>query len=273
MMKFYKVKILVLIIILITSTIYILSNYFKEKKQSDIYNDLTNKVEENTTLQNSTDNDNGIQNDNEDVQIKENGKNITNYSNINLLELKKQNSDLIGWIRIKDTNINYPVMQNGEYYLHNNFYKQKSSLGTPFLASYCNINTSDNLIIYGHHIKSGKMFADLEYYKNYNFYSNHKAIKFYVLENDETKEHCYEILSAFKTTANDNGFKYYEFYKANDETEFNSFIEKCKSMSFYNTGVTAYYGDKLLTLSTCEYSQENGRIVVVAKEMKLDNEK
>lgn len=164
-------------------------------------------------------------------------------------------------------------MQNGEYYLHNNFYKQKSSLGTPFLASYCNINTSDNLIVYGHHIKSGKMFADLEYYKNYNFYSNHKAIKFYVLENDETKEHCYEILSAFKTTANDNGFKYYEFYKANDETEFNSFIEKCKSMSFYNTGVTAYYGDKLLTLSTCEYSQENGRMIVVAKEMKVDAEK
>lgn len=272
MMKFYKVKILVLIIILITSTIYILSNYFKEKKQSDIYNDLTNKVEENTTLQNSTDNDNGIQNDNEDVQIKENGKNIISYSNINLLELKKQNSDLIGWIRIKDTNINYPVMQNGDYYLHNNFYKQKSSMGTPYLASYCNINSSDNLIIYGHHIKSGKMFADLEYYKNYNFYSNHKTIKFYVLENDETKEHCYEILSAFKTTANDNGFKYYEFYKANDETEFNSFIEKCKSMSFYNTGVTAYYGDKLLTLSTCEYSQENGRMVVVAKEMKVDTE-
>ena len=270
MMKFYKVKILVLIIILITSTIYILSNYFKEKKQSDIYNDLTNTIE-NFNEENSITNDT-----NEEVErdgtIQENGKDITNYSNINLSELKKQNSDLVGWVRVKGTNINYPVMQNGDYYLHNNFYKQKSSMGTPYLASYCNINSSDNLIIYGHHIKSGKMFADLEYYKNYNFYSNHKTIKFYVLENDETKEHFYEILSAFKTTANDNGFKYYEFYKANDETEFNSFIEKCKSMSFYNTGVTAYYGDKLLTLSTCEYSQENGRMVVVAKEMKVDTE-
>ena len=271
MMKFYKVKILVLIIILITSIIYILSNYFKEKKQSDIYNDLTNTIE-NSNEENSITNDT-----NEEVEkdgtIQENGKDITNYSNINLLELKKQNSDLIGWIRIKDTNINYPVMQNGDYYLHNNFYKQKSSMGTPYLVSYCNIKSSDNLIIYGHHIKSGKMFADLEYYKNYNFYSNHKTIKFYVLENDETKEHCYEILSAFKTTTNDNGFKYYEFYKANDETDFNSYVEKCKSMSFYNTGVTAYYGDKLLTLSTCEYSQENGRMIVVAKEMKVDSEK
>lgn len=271
MMKFHKTKIIVLIIILIVSTIYILSNYLKEKKQSDIYNDLTNTIE-NSNEENSISNYTNEETE-EDVTIQENGKNMTNYSNINLLELKKRNSDLVGWIRIKGTNINYPVMQNGEYYLHNNFYKQKSSLGTPFLASYCNINTSDNLIIYGHHIKSGKMFANLEYYKNYNFYSNNKTIKFYVLENDETKEHYYEILSAFKTTANDNGFKYYEFYKANDEADFNSFVEKCKSMSFYNTGVTAYYGDKLLTLSTCEYSQENGRMVVVAKEMKLDNEK
>lgn len=266
MNKIYSLVLILLIVILAISSYFFIKEIAENKKENELFEELQEVVqeEEKTTAQNQiTDN---LKNETSNLS----SKNVGNY---NLESILKINTDIIGWIKIDGTNINYPVMQNGDYYLHNNFYKQKSSMGTPYLASYCNINSSDNLIIYGHHIKSGKMFADLEYYKNYNFYSNHKTIKFYVLENDETKEHFYEILSAFKTTANDNGFKYYEFYKANDETEFNSFIEKCKSMSFYNTGVTAYYGDKLLTLSTCEYSQENGRMVVVAKEMKLDNEK
>jgi len=186
---------------------------------------------------------------------------------IDLLNLYSINSDVIAWIKIDGTNINYPVMQNGEYYLRRNIYKNYSSYGTPFLAEYCNINTSDNLIIYGHHIKSGNMFADLDKYKSYDYFNNHKIIEFYKLKENETTKEEYKIIYCFKTTANSGGFKYYNFYNATSENEYSSFVENCRKLSFYNTGDEASYGDKLITLSTCEYSLDNGRMVVVAKKI------
>lgn len=188
-------------------------------------------------------------------------------ANINLQELFKKNNDVVGWIKIDGTNINYPVMQNENYYLHRNFYKEYSSYGVPYIASYCNINTNNNLIIYGHHIKNGKMFANLEKYKSYSFYKEHKQIKLYTLSSDKTQtiENKYEVVFAFKTTADENGFKYYNFYNLRNEQEYNNFVEKCNELSFYNTGTNTKYGDKLITLSTCEYSQKNGRMIVIAK--------
>ena len=172
----------------------------------------------------------------------------------------------MGWLKIKDTNIDYPVMQTEkerqDYYLHRNFYKEYSQLGTPYIAEACNIQTSDNVIIYGHHITNNKMFGELEKYKKQNFYENHKIINFNTIyENAD-----YEIIAVFKTVAY-TGFKYYNFINANSRDEFDTFIDKCKELSFYNTGKTAKYGDKLLTLSTCEYSRKNGRLVVIAKKI------
>lgn len=78
----------------------------------------------------------------------------------------------------------------------------------------------------------------------------------------------YEVVAAFKTTAySEDGFKYYRFIQAADAAEFDAFIEKCKELAFYDTGVSAGYGDTLLTLSTCEYSRKNGRMVVVARKI------
>lgn len=73
-------------------------------------------------------------------------------------------------------------MQNENYYLHRNIYKKYSSHGTPYLAEYCNLRTSNNLIIYGHHMNDNSMFAELVNYKNYNYYKNHKYIYFYTFE-------------------------------------------------------------------------------------------
>ena len=63
------------------------------------------------------------------------------------------------------------------------------------------------------------------------------------------------------------GFHYYDFVNAENENEFNAYVEKCKELVLYDTGVTAEYGDRLITLSTCEYSAQNGRLVVVAKKV------
>lgn len=106
------------------------------------------------------------------------------------------------------------------------------------------------------------MFGELEKYRKEDFFKNHNTIKFYTKE--EKAE--YEIISVFKTVAY-TGFEYYKFVKANDKEEFNTFIKKCKELSFYDTGKTAQYGEKLLTLSTCDYTSKNGRFVMIAKKM------
>ena len=123
---------------------------------------------------------------------------------------------------------------------------------------------SDNLVIYGHHMKNGSMFAHLDKFKSESFWSEHKTIAFNTL----TDRQKYEIVAVFRTvvyTDSPDAFKYYRFVDAGNANEFDSFIAKCKELSFYDTGVTAAYGDKLITLSTCEYSRNNSRLVVVAK--------
>ena len=100
---------------------------------------------------------------------------------VDLKNLYEINNDLVGWIKIDGTNIDYPVMQNEDYYLRRNIYKNYSYYGTPYLAKYCDVNNSDNLVIYGHHIKNNSMFGELENYKKEAFYNDHKLIKFYTL--------------------------------------------------------------------------------------------
>lgn len=232
--------IIMLVISLITSIIYILYQYKKDNKQEVIYKELEKIVI------------------NEEKQEDE--------ESIKLQSLYDTNSDFVGWLEIEDTNISYPVMQTEEsrkdYYLYKNFYKEYSHMGTPYIAEFCDMTKSDNLIIYGHHISSNKMFGELENYKKKKFYDNHKIIKF----NTIYEKADYEIIAVFKTVAH-TGFEYYKFYNANSKQEFDTFIQKCKELSFYDIEKTAEYGDKLITLSTCEYSNKNGRLVVVAKKI------
>ena len=187
-----------------------------------------------------------------------------------LTELYRQNNDLVGWICVEDTNINYPVMQtvdNPNYYLKRGFDKEYSSYGCPYVQEDCDVlKPSDNLVIYGHHMNNGSMFADLEKFKDEDFWRGHKTIAFNTL----TEKNEYEILAVFKTvvyTDSPEAFKYYRFTDAQSPEEFDAYIDKCKELSLYNTGVSAEYGDKLITLSTCEYSRTNGRLVVVAKKV------
>ena len=174
---------------------------------------------------------------------------------------------MVGWIAIDGTKLNYPVMQtknNPNFYLKRNFEKEYSDLGVPYIQENCDILNSDNLIIYGHHIKGGKMFGALESYKSKSFYEKHKTIHFDTL----TEQAEYEIVAVFKTVAySAEGYRYYDFVNAETEEAFAEYVAKCKELALYDTGVSAEYGDKLITLSTCEYSAQNGRLVVVAKKV------
>jgi len=180
----------------------------------------------------------------------------------------EQNSDFIGWISIEDTKINYPVMQtpgNKDFYLKHAFDKSYSEYGVPYMQENCKLGLSDNCVIYGHHMQDGSMFADLCKFESEDFYKEHKIIHFDTLAGFGE----YEIVCVFKTAAySADGFKYYCFVDAADAAEFNSFLFSCQSLALYDTGVSAEYGDKLITLSTCEYSRSNGRMVIVAKLVK-----
>ena len=242
MNKKYIIILLLLIVILAISSFFIIKEFAENKKETDIYDELQEIViEENPDL-NTTNVDTEIE--------KSEGESSNKY---NLENIAKINSDVVGWIKIENTNIDYPVMQNGDYYLHRNIYKNYSSHGTPYLAEYCNIQYSDNLIIYGHHMNDNSMFAQLDNYKKHSFYEDHKYIKFYSYYNGKTIEKTYEVAIAFKTVVySDKGFKYYNYTNFSDVQELNDFIENCRKLEFYNTGIDINYGDKLITLSTCE---------------------
>lgn len=240
-------KIVYTIITILLIGLVLISSYliFKEKKQ--------NKKQENTF---------------EDlIEIVE--ENIENQEErkIDINKLYEENKDIVGWLKIDNTTINYPIMQNindPNYYLHRDFYKNYSSYGTPYMAKQCNLN-SDNIVIYGHHMKNNKMFGELEKYKSKDFYNNHKIITFTTLE----KEYSYEIFAVFKTTVyTKNTFRYYENINFENKKMYNDFINICKDKSLYQTGIEIKDKEKLITLSTCEYSNKNSRLVIVARKIK-----
>lgn len=185
-------------------------------------------------------------------------------------KLYNTNKKLIGWLKIDDTNINYPVMQtnNNEYYLDHNINQEKDRNGALFLDKDCDvIKRSTNLIIYGHHMKSGRMFGNLDDYESKEYYKKHSVIEFDTIYEKGT----YEIMYVFRSRVfkeSDVVFKYYQFIDCYSEQEFISNMQEMEALSLYDTGVKAEYGDQLLTLSTCDSTVDDGRFVVVAKKIK-----
>lgn len=185
----------------------------------------------------------------------------------NLLILNKK---LIGWVKIDDTNIDYPVVQttDNEYYLKHNMNQEYDKNGTIFLDKDCDVlKPSTNFIIYGHHMKSGKMFGKLDLYQKEEYYKEHPLIQFDTIYEKGT----WQVMYVFRSRVYSEDvitFKYYQFIDAGSEKEFDSYMKEMAAMSLYDTGVTAEYGDQLLTLSTCDYQEPNGRFVVVAKKIK-----
>ena len=175
----------------------------------------------------------------------------------------EQNSDFVGWISIEGTNIDYPVMQtvdNPNYYLKHSFEKTYSDYGVPYVDEACAVDQSNNIVIYGHHMKNKTMFSSLVNYANKAYFDEHPVIRFDTLFGFGE----YRVIAAFSFDTNNETFRYNEYTDMNEE-KFDEFISECMARSAYDTGYTAEYGDRLLTLSTCEYTHTNGRFVVVAK--------
>ena len=185
---------------------------------------------------------------------------------------KNPNEDFVGWLRIDGTKIDYPVMQtsvdNANYYLYRDYNKKNSTPGTIYAREQCDVFTpSDNVTLYGHTMKDGSMFAYLHNYTAKATWDRNSLIFFDTFnpKTGDVEYHTYKIFAVFKTSANiGEGFSYHKFENAATKQDFDDFVSTCKSLAFYDTGVTPQYGDKLLCLSTCEYTLDNGRLVVAA---------
>ena len=184
-----------------------------------------------------------------------------------------ENADMVGWIQIEGTSIDYPVMQtpaDPNYYLKHDFEKNYTDYGCPFMQADCDaLCPSDNLIIYGHNMKDGSMFADLAKYRSKDFWQSHKTVWF-----DTALGSCaYEIFAVIHTTVQADAadaFPFYRFVDAAAPEEFADYVSACKARALYDTGISAEYGDKLLTLSTCDNITDNGRLLVIAKQTETE---
>ena len=190
-------------------------------------------------------------------------------------QLQEENEDIIGWLEIENTNINYPVLQgtDNSYYMTHNYKKENSKNGAIFLDANYNWNIpSNNLLIYGHNLGNGMMFQELLKYEKESFYQEHPTIRFTTTEEDAQ----YEIISVFKSRvyhkSEKNVFRYYFFLNNESEEEYNQFVKNAKNASLYPIDATANYGDQLITLSTCSYYVEDGRFAVVGRKIEQDNE-
>lgn len=249
----YKIIYFNSILLIVLSTIYIVK-FFSIKKEAIEERNLLNEIKINENIQLTK-----VENE---QQAKENER-IKQVKT-----LKSENSDIIGWIEIENTKINYPVLQStdDEYYLTHNYKKEKTEKGSIFLSKDYNWDRpSDNLQVYGHNLGNGEMFQELLKYTDEKFYKEHPNIRFTTANEDS----IFEIIAVFKSKvyykSDKDVFRYYYFINAETEKEYNEFVENAKKASLYKINATAKYKEQLMTLSTCSYHTEDGRFVVVAR--------
>lgn len=192
-----------------------------------------------------------------DIPDGEDGEIYSQYA-----RLHEQNPDLIGWLTIDGTKVDYPVMvtpDDPEYYSRRGFDKKESMNGLLFMDGDSSLyDYGGNVIIYGHNMKNGSMFADLLKYRDENFWAEHSTIKLDTLN----ESRLYEVAAVLES--NDMSELPYRFIRSEDQ-EAEDTIWKMQENSLYETGVPMKYGNDFLTLSTCDYDTVNGRFVVMAR--------
>lgn len=179
--------------------------------------------------------------------------------------LYERNRDMVGWIHVEGTGIDYPVLQSKikDYYLRRNFDKKRANHGSIYVWEWADVFApSDNVTMFGHRMNDKTMFYELLSYEQESFWQEHPTFRFSTLE----EHYDYEIFAVLRTSGTGGeGMAYHTFVNAADQQEFDAFISECKQLSFYDTGITPQYGDKLVTLSTCDYALSNGRMVIVGR--------
>lgn len=182
--------------------------------------------------------------------------------------LMVENPDMAGWIRIEGTPVDYPVMQTPDepdYYYRRGFDREYSAYGMIYMDAACTITeeetVSPNYILYGHHMKNGSMFASLEQYGSEEYYKEHPFVEF----DTENEFGRYEIIGAVRLPAAQLNGEFTATLAARTEEDYENLVRYVKEHTFYETGIDAQWPEQLLTLTTCEYTQKDGRLLVVAR--------
>ena len=270
---------LLLSVLIVLSIMYII-NFFSLKQEAKEQSKLLNATDIYKMGDAKEVAENSLESEKENVELESEKKgetistenteeqNVVTERTLQVKQLQEQNADIVGWLEIENTNINYPVLQgtDNSYYMTHNYKKENSRNGSIFLDANYNWNiASNNLLIYGHNLGNGMMFQELLKYEKESFYREHPVIRFTTAEEDAE----YEIISVFKSRvyhkSEKNVFRYYFFLNSESEEEYNQFVRNAKNASSYPIDATASYGDQLITLSTCSYYVQDGRFAVVGK--------
>ena len=178
-------------------------------------------------------------------------------------ELYGQNSDIVGWITIENTDIDYPILQSEDnsFYMDKDFYKEYSYPGSIFLDFRCdftNMYKSAHQIVYGHNMKNGTMFQQLTKYEDEDFFNENRYININTLYGN----YIFEVFAAYETPVS----YYYLETDFNGKQDWLEFIEGFEERSAYDAGITLSGNDVVLTLSTCTNQHDNKyRFVVQAR--------
>ncbi|MCR5531520.1 MAG: class B sortase [Lachnospiraceae bacterium] len=181
--------------------------------------------------------------------------------------LTEFNHDCIGYLEIPDTLLSGPVMFTPEWYdkyLWKNFSGQYEHRGLPFLDAATQIGKSQNYIIYGHNMNDGMNFGSLPGYLKKSYCEEHP----YVYFNTAVSEGVYQVMYVSRSRVfkvNEEGFRFYQYGGVLSENQFNTYLREMARLSLYSTGVTAEWGDELISLVTCDHYVEDGRLVIVCK--------
>jgi len=185
---------------------------------------------------------------------------VEELERINLDALREENPDVVGWIRIPDTKIDYPLMQgeDNDFYLNHTWKKEPNSVGSIFLEYLNSADLTDyNTIVYGHNMNDGAMFAELELFSLERYWKEHP----YVYIMTDTGVYRYEIFAFFQPEVESLT---YGMNPQRDDTK-EKFLKLALDKAWFDTGIKPAITDRILTLSTCSGANYDFRYVVQAR--------
>lgn len=195
--------------------------------------------------------------------IEENDNNSNTEKKINFTELKEYNSDIVGWLKVNNTEIDYPVVKytDNSFYLKHSLDKTYNTHGWIFTDYQVNLDGNDkNITIYGHNIKDGSMFGSLKNILEKDWYKNSENLDVSFITEDE--DAIYRVFSVYQIEKE----TYYTNNYFKNDSEYESFIQELKSRSIVNFNTDVNIDDQILTLSTCA-TNNNYRVVLHAKKI------
>lgn len=250
---------------MVVSSIMVAKEVYGSQKEIEDFHELSNLIGDQPVIDENeedtiSDSEPSISADPDSEEDLENETPLPIFTR-NLTPLFEKNTDCIGWVCIEDSAVDYPVMHTPaepQRYLRKNFDKEYSNAGIPFLDGGCTLDC-DHIIIYGHNMKNGTMFADITQYRNQEHRDAHPVIEF------ETEQglKCFTVFAVVQINNTDG---WYDFHTAADENEYNEQVAGIQSRALYDTGITPEYGQQLLTLSTCYRITKSDRLVVIGVE-------